>query len=48
MRNILDACPKRIRDKLKAKLRLMFDAPDVDTARALFEEIVSQYAQTAS
>ena len=47
MRNILDACPKRYHDALKAKLRLMFNAPDITTARSLLDDIVSEYAQTA-
>lgn len=47
MRNILDACPKRYHDELRAKLRLMFNAPDMQTARQLFEDIVSVYAAKA-
>jgi hypothetical protein len=47
MRNIMDACPKRYHDTLKAKLRLMFNAPDIKTARGLLDDIVSEYAQTA-
>src|SRR5690625_847870 len=47
MRNILDACPKRYHDGLRAKLRLMFNAPDMQTARHLFEEIVFAYAEKA-
>jgi len=47
MRNIMDACPKRYHDTLKAKLRLMFNAPDITTARGLLDDIVSEYAQTA-
>src|SRR5690606_32901038 len=40
MRNILDACPKRHHDALKARLRLLFNAPDLQTARALLDDIV--------
>src|SRR5690606_17018751 len=47
MRNILDACPKRYHNALKAKLRLMFNAPDMKTARALFETIVDEYIEKA-
>jgi len=47
MRNILDACPKRHHDALKAKLRLMLNAPDIETARDLLDAIVSEYAQKA-
>src|SRR5690606_30417820 len=47
MRNILDACPKRHHDGMKAKLRLMFNAPDIETARNLLDDIVSEYAEKA-
>ena len=47
MRNILDACPKRYHDALKAKLRLMFNAPDMKTARDLLDDIVGEYSERA-
>jgi putative transposase len=47
MRNILDACPKRYHDALKAKLRLMFNAPDIETARDLLESIALEFSQKA-
>ncbi len=47
MRNILDACPKRHQDALKSQLRLMFNAPDMKTARNLLDDIVEEYAQKA-
>jgi len=47
MRNILDACPKRHHDPLKAKLQLMFNAPDMSTARQLLDDILDEYAQKA-
>jgi transposase-like protein len=47
MRNILDVCPKRHHDGLKAKLRLLFNAPDIQTARDLLDDIVTEYAQKA-
>jgi putative transposase len=38
---------QRYQDALKAKLRLMFNAPDIKTARSLLDDIVSEYAQKA-
>lgn len=46
-RNSLDACPKRLRDGLKAKLCLLFTAPDLPTARTLLEAIISADAAQA-
>jgi putative transposase len=34
-KNILDACPKALKEQLHARLRLMFEVPDIDTAREL-------------
>ena len=45
--NILDACPKRFQGALKAKLRLMFDAPDIETARRLRDDILTEFADKA-
>jgi transposase-like protein len=47
MRNILDNCPKRLQDELKTRLRPMFDAIDMPTARRLFSEIVTDFAAKA-
>jgi len=47
MRNILDNCPKRHQDELKMKLRSMFDAIDMSTARKLYSEIVTDFAAKA-
>lgn len=43
-RNILDACPKGLQEGLCRELRLVFDAPDVETARQLKEALVGQWA----
>lgn len=45
--NILDACPKRYQSALKAKLRLMFEAPDMETARRLRDDIMAEFADKA-
>ncbi|MGI6543540.1 MAG: IS256 family transposase [Limnochordia bacterium] len=47
MRNILDNCPKRYQDELKTRLRPMFDAIDMPTARKLLSEIVTDFAGKA-
>lgn len=47
MRNILDNCPKRHQDELKTRLRPMFDAIDMPTARKLLGEIVTDFAAKA-
>jgi transposase-like protein len=36
-KNILDACPKALQGPLHARLRLLFEAPDMNTARGLLE-----------
>lgn len=46
-RNVLDACPKSMQNELKARLRLLFDAPDQATARRLLNEILEEYAERA-
>ena len=47
IRNILDACPKSLERELHQRLRLVFDAPDLETARRLKEELVQDYAERA-
>lgn len=40
VRNILEACPKSLQRKLQARLRHIFEAPDLETARRLKEGVV--------
>jgi putative transposase len=47
MRNVLDACPKAIQSELHARLRLIFDAPDLSTARQLLDAILADYESRA-
>jgi transposase-like protein len=47
MRNILDASPKAIQGELHAKLRLIFDAPDLGTARRLLDSTLAEYETRA-
>jgi len=44
-RNILDACPKRLRAELGTQLRLVFDAPDLDTARRFRDQVLDNYSE---
>lgn len=43
MRNILDATPKSLKEELHSKLRAVFDAPDMQTARLFFSKIIDTY-----
>lgn len=46
-RNILDACPKALQPEVHARLRLIFEAPDLDTARQFLQETLSTYEDRA-
>jgi len=48
MRNFLDATPKSLHDELYGKVRAILDAPDVDTARLLMDQVVSDYSEKAA
>lgn len=45
--NILDATPKALHDEVHARLRALFEAPDVETARLLLARFVADYHETA-
>ncbi|MBE3572946.1 MAG: IS256 family transposase [Moorella humiferrea] len=47
VRNILEACPKSLQKQLHARLRHIFEAPDMDTARKLLEEAVQEFEAVA-
>lgn len=47
IRNILDACPKPLQPELHQRLSLLFNAPDMKTARRLLEDIVADYEERA-
>ncbi len=47
IRNLLDACPKALQEEFHGRLRLVFDAPDLDTARRLKDDLVRDYASRA-
>jgi putative transposase len=46
-RNVLDAAPKALHDELHARIRAIFEAPDLETARTLLDKLVSDYAERA-
>lgn len=46
-RNILDACPKSLQSELHGRLRLVFDAPDMETARSLLSGIIRDFGSKA-
>lgn len=45
--NISDAAPKAVQDELHARVRAIFDAPDLDTARTLLAKVVADYQDHA-
>jgi len=47
MRNFLDATPKTLHDELYGRVRSMLDAPDLKTARVLYDQIVADYGDKA-
>lgn len=46
-RNILDACPKALQGELRGRLRLVFEAPDIDTARNLMRDLLADFENRA-
>ena len=46
-RNILDSCPKASQGELRARLKLLFDAPDVITARKLLTDVLADFSEKA-
>jgi putative transposase len=47
MRNLLDATPKSLQGELYGRVRALLDAPDMKTARVLFEQILTDYEKQA-
>jgi putative transposase len=45
--NIADATPKALHDEVHARVRAIFEAPDVETARLLLARFVADYHETA-
>ncbi|NPV80208.1 MAG: Transposase [Candidatus Methanosuratincola subterraneus] len=47
MRNILEVCPKALQKRLHSRLRYIFDAPDIETARRLKDEVAQEFGAQA-
>lgn len=47
IRNILDVCPKTLQGELHGRLRMIFDAPDMETARRLLNETIEAFGARA-
>lgn len=47
IRNILDASPKALQGELHGRLRLIFDSPDMETARRLLNETMDAFGSRA-
>jgi transposase-like protein len=45
--NILDACPKQLRDELHAQLRVIWEAPDTETARQMLQRVIDSFGAKA-
>lgn len=46
-RNVLDAAPKALHDDLHLRLRAVFEAPDLATARTLLAKLIADYSDRA-
>lgn len=46
-RNILDNCPKSLQGELRPRLKLIFDAPDLGTARGLLADVLEHFTEKA-
>ena len=46
-RNILDHCPKHLKDKLHGHLRSIFEAPDMETAKTLLQKTQATFEKSA-
>lgn len=47
MRNILDVTPQFIQTKIHSRVRTLFTAPDIETARLLLKKIIEDYSGKA-
>ena len=46
-RNVLDRTPKRLQPKIKESLRLMYDSPEIESARTMCNRIITQFEDKA-
>ncbi|PLT43688.1 DNA polymerase IV [Paenibacillus pasadenensis] len=47
IKNVLNAAPKALQSEIKSRVRSIFDAPDMKTARSYLEQTLEAYAETA-
>jgi putative transposase len=47
LRNILDATPKALQDEVYSQVRTILDAPDMDTARLLLNQVIEAFETKA-
>jgi len=47
-RNVLDKTPKKLQPKLKELLKVMYDAPDIESARTICNRIITEFEDKAS
>jgi putative transposase len=47
LRNISSAAPKALQEELHARVRAIFEAPDLETARTLLAKVVADYETLA-
>jgi putative transposase len=45
LRNCLDATPKALHDEVHGRVRAILDAPDLKTARLLYDQVVADYGE---
>jgi transposase-like protein len=45
--NISSAAPKAVQEELHARVRAIFEAPDLETARTLLAKVVAEYERVA-
>jgi len=46
-RNILDACPKQLQSQLHSQLRVIWEAPAVETARQMLQRVMDNFGNRA-
>ena len=46
-RNVLDKTPKRLQSQIKELLRLMYDSPDIESARTVRNRIITEFGDRA-
>lgn len=48
IRNILDACPEQLQVQLHSQLRVIWETPDVETARQMLKRVIDNFGNKAS